>query len=181
MFNVVQTGTKVIEDKNVGLLDQFIKDKNNISPEILIPKYIELCSKYHTFIKEHNGDYLSNETLMAHRYLEIQVVNVAPEFAISETRALIKIMREYDFKKELDIILEISYNSKKWKKWLSNKSKLNNFEKSVLSMHYIYSKSDFKEIKNKINSSLSFDLDAYLRKSINSSIIRYLSSFGYYN
>ena len=48
-------------------------------------------------------------------------------------------------------------------------------------MHYIYSKSDFKEIKNKINSSLSFDLDAYLRKSINSSIIRYLSSFGYYN
>lgn len=179
LFNVIQTGTKVIEDRNTGLLDQFIKTKNHISPEILIPKYIEICSKYGVFIKEHNGDYLSSETLKAHRYLDIQAVNVAPEFALVESKSIIEIMYNLNLKKDIDSLLEISFNSKKWSKWLDVDSKKNDFEKSLLSLHYVYSNLEFKNIKNKVNKMMDNKLDSILKIKINHAICRYLENFGF--
>ena len=39
----------------------------------------------------------------------------------------------------LDKFLEISYNSRKWEKWMIKNSNASNFDKSVISGHYIFS------------------------------------------
>ena len=71
--------------------------------------------------------------------LGIHAANIAPEFGVGETKALIKILKENNLKKELDLFLEISFKSKKWKKWLIPGSNISDLEKSIISGHYIFS------------------------------------------
>ena len=57
-FVVVQTGTKVMETRNVGSFDKPLRVE--IDPTLIqVPKIVEICKKYNIFIKEHNADYLS--------------------------------------------------------------------------------------------------------------------------
>ena len=46
---------------------------------------VETCNKYGIFLKQHNTDYLSNETLKWLPRLGIHAVNVAPEFGYIES------------------------------------------------------------------------------------------------
>ena len=63
-FVVIQAGTKVMETQNIGSFDSPIRIQNELPPEIQIPKMIEICNKYGIFMKEHNTDYLSTESLL---------------------------------------------------------------------------------------------------------------------
>ena len=97
-FVVLQTGTKVQELENVGSFECPIRIENEIAPEIQIFKALELCDKYDFWMKEHNGDYLSDESLKWHPKIGIHATNVAPEFGVVETISLIKILKEYKLK-----------------------------------------------------------------------------------
>ena len=88
LFMVMQTGTKVLEDRNVGSFESPVKIKNELSVEIQLPKMLDICTKYKIYMKQHNTDYLSNDSLKWHPKLGIHAANVAPEFAIVETRKL---------------------------------------------------------------------------------------------
>ena len=44
-------------------------------------------------MKEHNTDYLTDESLRWHPKIGIHAANVAPEFGVSETLSLIKILK----------------------------------------------------------------------------------------
>ncbi|MFZ2412258.1 MAG: class II D-tagatose-bisphosphate aldolase, non-catalytic subunit, partial [Candidatus Methanoperedens sp.] len=84
-FVVIQTGTKVLETKNVGTFDTPIRIKDELPAEIEIPKILDICNKYNIFLKQHNTDYLSDEALAWHPKLGIHSANVAPEFGVAET------------------------------------------------------------------------------------------------
>jgi len=80
----------------------------------------------------------------------------------------------------LDEFYEISYNSKKWKKWLVPNSKIDKIQKAIISGHYVFSTKRFIILKQKIIKFLikkNINLDNYLQKSIEMSILRYAKNF----
>ena len=179
-FIVLQTGTKVMEMENVGSFESDLRIKYEIPPEIQIFKVLELCKKYGIWMKEHNGDYLSNESLKWHPLLGIHAVNVAPEFGVEETKKFIEILNFYNLKKIKEQFLNLSYSSNKWKKWLKENSKATDFEKSIISGHYVFSDPKFYEIKKQAQKTLKnkkINIDKILRLHVKSKIIRYLEHF----
>ena len=178
-FTVVQTGTKVMEMKNVGSFDSPFRMENELPVEIQVPKVIEICNKHNIFLKEHNADYLSQEALKMHPKLGIHAINVAPEFGVEETKGLIHILRETQNNKLLEDFLELSYKSRKWKKWMLKNSNATDFEKSIISGHYVFSDPEFKQLEKKLTKSLdikNIKLDEYLRKRIKTKIYNYLNA-----
>ena len=131
-------------------------------------------------MKEHNGDYLSDESLLWHPRLGIHAVNVAPEFGVAETKSLINILKNLDSKDLLEKFLHISYSSKKWKKWLVKDSKISDYEKSIIAGHYVMSDPEVIELKKKANSKIKDcrnDIDKILQSDIKKSIKRYMYYF----
>ena len=50
-FVVIQTGTRVMETRNVGSFDSPLRIFNEIPAEIQVPKMIQICKKHHIFMK----------------------------------------------------------------------------------------------------------------------------------
>ncbi len=178
-FMVIQCGTKVMETRNIGSFEYPLRIINEVPVEIQLPKTIEICKKYEVYMKEHNGDYLTNESLMWHPRLGIHAVNVAPEFGVTETKSLIKILKDLKLKKLVDRFLEISYRSKKWEKWIIDDDKISDYEKSIISGHYVLSTPEVKEIleiATKQSKTKNF-INEEIKKDIKKSIKRYLYYF----
>ena len=57
LYVVVQTGTKVMEMRNVGSFDSPVRVDSQVPSEILVPKIVEACGKHSIFLKQHNTDY----------------------------------------------------------------------------------------------------------------------------
>ncbi|MCG8453872.1 MAG: hypothetical protein MI717_11905 [Spirochaetales bacterium] len=178
-FVVAQTGTKVMETKNIGFFgnDEFQNDQFSLEK---IYETISICRKYGVKLKEHNTDYLSDSALALRPYLGIDSSNVAPEFGVVETRALLYVLRMNKFNAELNEFIEIANNSGKWKKWLIKGKKYSDIEKAIISGHYVFSNDRIHKIKEEVARQLNikgFDLDHYLKTQIKSSIMRYLQLF----
>jgi tagatose-1,6-bisphosphate aldolase non-catalytic subunit AgaZ/GatZ len=94
-FVVIQTGTRVMEMQNIGTFDNPLRIKNEIPAEIQIPKMIDICNKHDIYMKEHNTDYLSNDSLRVHPRLGIHASNVAPEFGVEETKCFMKLLQKW--------------------------------------------------------------------------------------
>ena len=177
---VVQCGTRVLETENVGSFDTPIRISNEIPAEIQVLRAVNLCRKKNIMMKAHNTDYLSDDSLSWHPKLGINSANVAPEFGVAETKSFLKILKENCLNSLLDEFIQISYESKKWKKWLKPDSKTNDLEKAIISGHYVFATEEFKNLKNKANSILSekgVNLDKYLKNDIKIVILKYLNKF----
>ena len=180
LFVVIQSGTKVVETRNIGSFESPLRIENELPVEIQLPKMIEICKKNKIYMKEHNGDYLSNKSLSLHPKLGIHAANVAPEFGVVETRGLVEILKKNKQTKFLEEFYEISYNSKKWKKWLVPNSKTNKIEKAIISGHYVFSDEKFVILSDKITNYFSkknINLNKYLQKCVEKSILRYAKNF----
>ena len=179
-FVVIQTGTKVMETKNIGTLDSPFRIQGELPAEIQIPKILDMCNKYNIFLKQHNTDYLSDEALAWHPKLGIHSANVAPEFGVAETLAFIEILKKYKLNGLIEKFVKLSFESKKWDKWMLPESKAGEMEKAVIAGHYVFSDPEFVEIKSYAKSELqkhSIDLDEYLKSKVKKSIMRYLINF----
>lgn len=179
-FVVIQCGTKVMEMQNVGSFDSPVRVANEIPAEIQLPKMIEICNKYGTFMKEHNTDYLSDEALRWHPRLGIHAANVAPEFGVAESKSLVKILDDNGMNELTEHFLEMSYESQKWSKWMLPNSKATDKEKALIAGHYIFASEEFIEMKTKASKTLmsrDIDIDEYLKENVKLSICRYLSNF----
>ena len=179
-FIVIQTGTRVMETRNVGSFDKPLRVENEIPPEIQVPKMIEICNKYSILMKEHNTDYLSNTSLKWHPRMGIHAANVAPEFGVAETTAFIKILSENNLNSLRDEFIKLSYESKKWEKWMVPNSLTSDYQKAIISGHYIFSTNKFIEIKKAAINELEkkeINLDKFLINAIQNSITRYLYLF----
>ena len=175
-FVVIQAGTKVMETKNIGSFDSPIRVKNELPPEIQIPKMISICNKYKIYMKEHNTDYLSYESLKWQPRLGIHAANVAPEFGVAETKAFIEILKINNQDKLIEEFLELSYESMKWKKWILNNSSASKADKSIIAGHYIFSSEKFVELKFNAEKKIH-GLDNFLKEKVKDSIYRYVKAF----
>lgn len=179
-FVVIQTGTRVAETRNVGSLDAPVRVAHELPAEIQVPKMIEICNRYRIMMKEHNADYLSDESLQWHPRLGIHSANVAPELGVAETRALLETLESGGLGTLAEKFLDLSYSSRKWEKWMLPGSKATDREKAVIAGHYVFSAPECLAIKK--GASMEFkkkgmDLDAILRERIESVILRYMRNF----
>jgi len=179
-FVVIQSGTKVMETKNVGSFESPVRVEKEIPVEIQLLKMIEICNENNVYMKEHNADYLTNDSLSWHPKLGIHAANVAPEFGVVETKTLLKILHKNKMKELYEEFIKISFESKKWKKWMVKKSQTSILDKAIICGHYIFSSNQFKDLKTEANKFLqkkNINLDNELKKEIKNSILRYLKNF----
>jgi len=175
-FIVVQVGTRVMEMRNVGSFDSPIRVINELPPEIQIPQMIEICNQYGIFMKEHNTDYLSTDSLRWQPRLGIHAANVAPEFGVAETKAFIHVLEENNLYEILDEFLRISYDSNKWQKWMLNDTNSKDKDRSIIAGHYIFSSDECVELKKQAKLRIK-GLDEYLKNKVKGSIFRYMNAF----
>ena len=175
-FIVIQAGTKVMEMRNVGSFDSPIRVANELPPEIQIPRMISICNHYKIFMKEHNADYLSTDSLKWQPRLGIHAANIAPEFGVAESKAFIDLMENSNQNILLEEFLRISYDSKKWEKWMINATSASDKDKAIISGHYIFSTAECLELKNQARFHIK-DLDTQLKNKVKESIFRYMKAF----
>lgn len=88
----------------------------------------KMAKKYGVGLKEHNADYMNDETLLLHNPAHITASNVAPQYGTEETRAYLKLIKvERRLKKEglikqasnlYDVLLDKSIRTERWRKWM---------------------------------------------------------------
>jgi hypothetical protein len=183
-FYVQQTGTKVMETKNVGSFDTEIESKGLLPTSFQINKTLEICERNGVWLKEHNADYLSDEALKWHKRFGIHGSNVAPEFGVVETKTLVNLAIEIN---ALDLLNELErevVKLGKWKKWMLDNSQATNFEKMLIAGHYHFSEKWFIEWREQLQVRLAkktIDLNTVVYTEVRKSIKRYLDFFGYKN
>ena len=175
-FIVIQAGTRVMEMRNVGSFDSPIRVANELPPEIQIPKMISICNHYRIFMKEHNADYLSTDSLKWQPRLGIHAANIAPEFGVAESKAFIDLMENSNQNILLEEFLRISYDSKKWEKWMIKATSASDKDRAIISGHYIFSTAECLELKNQARFHIK-DLDTQLKNKVKESIFRYMKAF----
>jgi len=178
-FVVSQTGTKVMETKNIGIFKDSIDKQSDLSLEHL-KKTIEICNKYDLMLKEHNTDYLSNEALSLRPILGIHASNVAPEFGVVETKGLLYLLNTFGYKEEFDLFIQTAIESKKWVKWMLPNSNATEIDKAIICGHYIFANEDIKDMKQKVSKELlnkNIVLDDYLKNLVRQSMMRYIINF----
>ena len=172
-FVVAQTGTKVKETTNVGIL---AKPEESNRAKAHLKKLVEICNRYGVRLKEHNADYLSDEVLRWHPELGIHAINVAPEFGVVETRHILKLCKDLNLDEEHGQFLSLAHKSNKWDKWLLPDTKTTDYDRAVIAGHYVFSTPEFREIKARIAAACrarGFDLDASIKQALKSAILRY--------
>lgn len=179
-FVVIQCGTRVMETRNVGSFDSPIRVADEIPAEIQLPKMIEICNRYGLFMKEHNTDYLSDEALQWHPRLGIHAANVAPEFGVAESRALLALLENNGLQNLADRFLQLAYDSHKWDKWMLKNTKATDRDRSIIAGHYVFSRPECIELKAQAGAALAskgIDLEDHLKQQVKQSIARYLRNF----
>jgi len=179
-FVVIQSGTRVMETRNIGSFDSPVRVVDELPAEIQVPKMIETCNRYGILMKEHNTDYLSDEALQWHPRLGIHAANVAPEFGVTETRALVSVLEDNGLSKLSERFLQLAYDSNKWDKWMLRNTSATDRDRSIIAGHYVFSKPECAELKEEASRGLAhkgIELEQYLKQQVKQGILRYLRNF----
>lgn len=113
-----------------------------------LKKFVKVVKEFGLMSKEHNGDYLTESFDVEMRFeLGLDAINIAPEYGQIESEYYLEMCREHP--DLLDKLYFICYNSKKWKKWISDISKISKEQMIITCCHYILSNVNFiNEIKS---------------------------------
>jgi hypothetical protein len=180
-FVVIQTGTRVMEMRNVGSFASPIRVAEELAAEIQVPMMIDICRGHGVFMKQHNTDYLDDESLRWHPRLGIHAANVAPEFGVAETRALLDTLNRHGLGRLADRFAALALKSGKWKKWLLPNSRATDLDRAVISGHYVFATEEGEQLKVEASAELRSrgidDLDTTLKTAVKASIMRYLHDF----
>ena len=179
-FVVIQCGTRVMETRNVGSFDAPVRVADELPAEIQLPRMIETCNRYGVFMKAHNTDYLSDEALQWHPRLGIHAANVAPEFGVTETLALISVLENNGLSKLADRFLQLAYDSNKWDKWMLANTQATDRDCSIIAGHYVFSRPECAELKTEASMELAskgIELEPHLKQQVKQCILRYLRNF----
>lgn len=149
-YVVIQCGTKLLEKSNTG---DFDADK--------LKEMLAIVNRFGFIAKEHNGDWVSKETVIQKEVLGLQNLNIAPQLGELETRVCLHAFKENPVHYEK--FFQICHSSGKWKKWVS--SKFDPYDdKDLLILicgHYVFSNPEFIEIKKEYQN-----LDTIIQSTI---------------
>ena len=136
LFVVVQCGTALKEGTNTGAFDA---DR--------LRRMLDVVARYGKEAKEHNGDWISAETVAAKAALGLQHINIAPELGEIESRVVYAAMDEAD----KEAFFDLCWKSRKWEKWVSAEfDPFANKERLVqICGHYVFSDPAFVALKAK--------------------------------
>ena len=182
IFYVLQTGTKVMETRNIGSFNSELSVEGMIPPSVQVPAMLKMLRKYNLRMKEHNADYLSNDSLSWHMRYGIHAANIAPEFGVVETRALLEVAKNSNCDYFIETFSRVVLENRKWEKWMLEDSLASDFEKVEIAGHYHFSDPEIIEVREKMEKNLaakSIDLEKIIKKAVAGSINRYLKAFGY--
>lgn len=187
-FAVGQTGTLVKSTIQAGKFD--IKVAQKLS---------DMAYEHEVYLKEHNGDYLDEVSLLKHIPSKVSAVNVAPQFGTEETRgyinlckieeSLIKIGKLKDKSNLREVLVKESIKTNRWKKWVSSEiQKLDydniisneNLSNEILEIagHYTLNKPEaIKEKEKLFNNLKKVDIDGnrYIIDRIKMSVQTYVN------
>lgn len=117
-FIVGQTGTLIRRTEQIG----HFNFKNALD-------LAQMAKKYGVGLKEHNGDYLDDVTLLEHLPAHVTATNVAPQYGTEETRAYLNLAEVESRLLENGLIAEASktretlllhaIKSERWRKWMT--------------------------------------------------------------
>ena len=170
----------MVETRNVGSFDAAVRVADEVAPEIQVPLMEKICRREGVMIKAHNTDYLSDDSLRWYPRLGIHAANVAPEFGVVETRALLALMDENGLEKTKQEFIDLVVNSGKWKKWMAPDTKADDRTRAEIAGHYVFSTPDCIHLKEILAEQLGYkgiNVDEYLKEQIKLSILRYLIDF----
>ncbi|MCC0632877.1 class II D-tagatose-bisphosphate aldolase non-catalytic subunit [Clostridioides sp. ZZV15-6388] len=164
-FIVGQTGTLTRKTEQVGTFN--FKNAYDLA---------QMAKKYGVGLKEHNGDYLDDVTLLEHIPSQIIATNVAPQYGTEETRAYLK-LAEVERKLKEEGLIEKTSNIRhvllvdaiecgRWRKWVMGEQKSLTteeiFKDEVISNeildiagHYTFNNDDVKREIEVLYSNLS--------------------------
>lgn len=182
LFYVLQTGTKVMESRNIGSFDAKLPVSGLLPASVQLPEIIRMCESHGILIKEHNADYLSDMALKWHPRFGIHAANVAPEFGVTETRAIMHAALENGETKFIDEFSAIVLEGGRWRKWMLNNSHATDIQKVEIGGHYHFSDEKFVELRKRLEQDLSkksVNLNERVNQLVSNSIDRYLRWFGY--
>jgi fructose/tagatose bisphosphate aldolase len=103
-FVVVQCGTALSESHNTGSFDA---DR--------LRRMLEVVEHHGLAAKEHNGDWVSAETVAKKVAIGLRHINVAPELGAIESRVVAGLFSPED----KEAFYRICLKSEKWRKWVS--------------------------------------------------------------
>lgn len=172
VFVVAQTGTKVVETENAGA---FLAAPNAVSHTVsaLAGGVTGLGAN----LKAHNMDYLPGAAVRRLMSAGVAAINVAPEFGVVETRALLRTMRELGMHREHAEFVALACASGAWRKWLRPNSAAGDLERAEICGHYVFSTTEFLEIKARVEhrcQAVGWSLDDILRADVRAAVERYL-------
>lgn len=171
-FIVGQTGTLTRKTEQVGKFN--FKNAYDLA---------QMAKKYGVGLKEHNGDYLDDVTLLEHIPSSITATNVAPQYGTEETRAYLNLAevekRLFDngLLTEISSIREVlllhAIKSERWRKWMVGdqvnltveeilNSNDGDLQDEILDIagHYTFNDDEVKKEIDKLYSNLSkFNID----------------------
>jgi hypothetical protein len=179
-FVVLQTGTLVMETRNVGPFEDLLKQPEDSLSQRSLQRMIKICERYEILAKEHNADYLSDAALAWHPRIGIHSANIAPELGITETRTLMGLLKKADRKDLLEEFIFLAIASDKWRKWMLPGTIATPEELAVISGHYVFAYPRCVAIKAEAAAALNeqgIDLEQTLRQAIKDSILRYIHHF----
>ena len=179
LFVVAQTGARVEEMRNVGVFDEAPSEEERREIIDLICEATAITRTFGCFLKEHNADYLSATSLALRPHLGIKAINVAPEFGVSETKSLLRLMQDLGCRREFAEFQDIVIASKKWEKWLAEPRLASDIDCTMMAGHYCFSDPRVQDIKARVASVASkkgIVLEAHLRKDISSAMLRFVSA-----
>jgi hypothetical protein len=133
-YYVVNTGSLVKEDRQVGVFNK------NISQEASI-----ILSSYGLKLKEHNADYLSDVEIYKRKNI-IDAVNIAPQLGVNQTNIIINSAINNNI--DISEFIEISYNSGKWSKWIYDTSPNDKYTMAILCGHYNFTSKQYLNLYN---------------------------------
>ena len=165
-FIVGQTGTLVRKTEQAGRFN--FENAYELA---------EMAKKYGVGLKEHNGDYLDDVSLLEHIPSNITATNVAPQYGTEETRAYIKLatvedkLFDYGLVKEKsnvkEVLLKNAIESGRWKKWMVGNQRdltvdeiLNSNDENLkleildIAGHYTFNYDEVKEEIEKLYNNL---------------------------
>ncbi len=171
-FIVGQTGTLTRKTEQVGKFN--FKNAYDLA---------QMAKKYGVGLKEHNGDYLDDVTLLEHIPSSITATNVAPQYGTEETRAYLNLAevekRLFDngLLTEISSIREVlllhAIKSERWRKWMVGdqvnltveeilNSNDGDLQDEILDIagHYTFNDDEVKKEIDKLYANLSkFNID----------------------
>ncbi len=181
-FIVGQTGTLVKLDGNYGFFN----------PDVA-RKLASIARENGCFLKEHNTDYLDEETLKTHPVIGISSANVAPEFGVTETKSLLRLSyRAPSGEAFRKVLTERVFSETRWQKWLPENLKnipSDDFRKDagltykalVSCGHYYLDNPEALELKEKffreISAKSRTNPGQEVIESIKKAILRYVDAF----